>query len=51
MTPKARWLYLKLRYFEVPKIIVKAHFLKAKKIFLRPKPVTELVKINEGVSV
>ncbi len=50
MTSKARWMYLKLRYVEIPKIRLKAQFLRVKKLFAGQKQVVELPGLNKGFS-
>ena len=50
MTPKARWMYLKIRYMEIPKILLKAHYLKVKKLFTKQSPVPKLVSLDKSFS-
>ncbi len=50
MTPKARWMYLKLRYVDIPKIVLKAQYLKLRKVFKKQQTVPGLVSLDKGYS-
>ncbi len=50
MTSKARWMYLKLRYVEIPKIRLKAQVLRIKRLFSGQKQTVELPNLNKGFS-
>ncbi|MHB2148897.1 hypothetical protein ACX8XP_07570 [Calditrichota bacterium LG25] len=51
MTPRAKLMYLKLRYVEIPKILLKAQYLKIKKLFVRHQPAPEMVRLDKSLSV
>ncbi len=48
MTAKARLTYLKLRYFEVPKLFLKAYYLQTKKLMGLGKTIHIPAKMSNG---
>jgi len=50
MTSRARWMYFKLRYMEIPRLFAKAYFLKMKRFIAGSKPVPETLKLDKSFS-
>ncbi|GEM_PF-3764802 len=50
MTTKARLTYLKLRYFEVPKLFLKAYYMQTKKLMGLGRAVHIPAKISNSYS-
>lgn len=50
MTSKARWMYLKLRYVEIPKIRLKAQVLRVKRLLKGQKQTAEILNLNKSFS-
>ncbi len=48
MTTKARLTYLKLRYFEVPRLFLKAYYLQTKKLMGLGKTIHIPAKITKS---